>query len=194
MPPTVTHTTKENEELRKRYAELARLHEPAILRHALRLCGGNLDWASDLAQDALITGFKQSLENKLDYDGNARAWFLRVVTTRFINEFRRKKKWTSETPIDKIDEVAALSERVSKSSSVDSPFDEVLDGPLELALAQIPDDYRICVLLIDVEEMSYAEAAELLQVPVGTIRSRLARARLKLYTLLLPYAKSRRIV
>ncbi len=183
------------EEQRERYAQIARRYEPEILRHALRLCGGNLDWASDLTQDALISGYSQTLENKLDFGGNVRAWFMRVVTTRFINEFRRNKKWNSEIAIEKLDESPAHSSVVSSQAESEDPYvSGMFEEPLERALRQLPDDQRICVLLIDIEEMSYAEASQLLQVPVGTVRSRLARARLRLYTLLMPYAKSKGIL
>jgi RNA polymerase sigma-70 factor (ECF subfamily) len=180
---------------RDEYAELARRHEPQVLRHALRLCNGNLDWAKDLTQDALIAGYSLSRHGKLDYRGNVKAWFLRVVTTRFINEFRRNKKWTNDQDVEKLDQIPAYTEAVSTDLVCEDPFvSGMFDEPLERALRALPENQRLCVLLIDVEEMSYEEAAELLQAPVGTVRSRLARGRLRLYSLLMPYAKSKGIV
>jgi RNA polymerase sigma-70 factor (ECF subfamily) len=175
------------EEARQRYAVIARKYEPDVFRHALRLTTGNSDWASDLTQDALISGYTHCMANKLDFSGNIRAWLMRVVTTRFINEYRRGKKWNADVALEDLLEPSHLE---SDDPYVTGMFDE----PLERALRQLPEDQRMCVLLVDIEEMSYQEASQLLEVPVGTVRSRLARARLRLYTLLMPYAKSKGIL
>jgi RNA polymerase sigma-70 factor (ECF subfamily) len=67
-----------------------------------------------------------------------------------------------------------------------------LDEPLERALAALPHEQRACVLLVDVEGWEYAEAAAALDIPIGTVRSRLARARRQLHALLFDYAQARR--
>lgn len=189
MPEQIPQTSRRAAEsdLRSRYSLLARRYESDLFRHAFRLCGGNSDWAKDLTQDALIAGYSQALEGKLDFSANVKGWFLRVVTTRFINEYRRKKRWQSDIPVEHVDSTSDLK---PEDPFVAGTFDE----PLERALRQLPDEQRLSVLLIDVEQMSYAEAAEFLGIPVGTIRSRLARARMRLYELLMPYAKSRGII
>ncbi len=171
------------------YAALARSLESDLIRHALRLCKGDFDWAKDLVQDAIIAGYPLYVEGRLSEERNMRAWFMRVVTTRFINQFNRKRKWESDTPVEDVGAERSMADpRGSPEEILDrSTFDE----PLEAALGQLPDEQRLCVLLVDVEGLEYAEAASQLQIPVGTVRSRLARARLRLYTLLLPYAKSR---
>ena len=178
--------------LRTRYAALARSVEPDLLRHALRLCNGDLDWAKDLTQDALIAGYVVAREGKLEQGAGVRCWFVRVVTNRFINEYNRKKRWIADVDTDKLEDHPSGSE--PSPTAEEAICADTLDEPLAAAVMQLPEEQRLCVLLVDVGELTYAEAAELLRTPVGTVRSRLARGRLKLYSLLLPYARSRRIV
>jgi RNA polymerase sigma-70 factor (ECF subfamily) len=176
---------------REAYSALAKSLESDLLRHGLRLTNGDLDWAKDLAQDTIVAGYPIYLEGKLAAERNIRAWFLRVLTNRFINQYNRKRKWTSDSTVEDVD-----AQRIS-TDGPEVPGEALertlLDEPLENALAALPEEQRLCVLLVDIEEMEYAEAARLLEIPVGTVRSRLARARLRLYTLLLPYARSRRL-
>ena len=182
-------TTEDADKLRESYSVLAKSLESDLLRHGTRLTNGDLDWAKDLAQDTIVAGFPIYLEGKLAAERNIRAWFLRVLTNRFINQYNRKRKWISDASVEDIDAQRSSPEGPgSPGGAIDRT---VLDGPLENALAALPEEQRLCVLLVDIEEMEYAEAARLLEIPIGTVRSRLARARLRLYSLLLPYAKSR---
>jgi len=158
------------------------------MRHGLRLCGGDLDWAQDLVQDALIAGFAELKAGRLDLEGNVKSWLLRVVTNRFINQYNRAKKWTADAAPDELEVIP------TSNDGPDSLVEATFDDPIQCALTDLQEDQRACVLMVDVQDMSYDEAAQALQVPVGTVRSRLARGRLKLYTSLLPYAKSRRYV
>jgi RNA polymerase sigma-70 factor (ECF subfamily) len=167
------------------YSRIVRGLEPDVLRHALRL-SKDLDWAHDLVQDAFIAGYPLFLDGSLNESGNLKGWFTRVVTNRFINEFKRRNKWTSDTSVEDADVLKS-----GHRAEVDSEIERMLSEPLEAALAQLSVDHRLCVLLVDVSGMDYVQAAQTLEIPVGTVRSRLARARLKLYALLLPYAKSR---
>jgi RNA polymerase sigma-70 factor (ECF subfamily) len=182
-------TGSDREALTEAYSRLAKSVESELLRHALRLTNGDWDWARDLTQDSIVAGYPLYLEGKLAAERNIRAWFMRVLTNRFINQYNRKRKWTSDTSVDDLDAHGPFVERAESPGEAMERL--LLDEPLETALRSLPDDQRLCVLLVDVEEMEYAEAARLLQIPIGTVRSRLARARLRLYTLLLPYAKSR---
>src|SRR5579862_4489953 len=145
-------TRKPNQTKREDYARLAHGLESQLIRHALRLCKGNLDWAKDLVQDAIIAGYPLFLEERLSEERNIAAWFLRVITTRFINQYRRKRKWESDSPVE--EDVPADSE--SPEETLDRSG---LDAPLEEALYQLPEEQRLCVLLVDVEGLEYAEAA-----------------------------------
>ena len=161
--------------------------EPEILRHAFRLARDH-DWANDLVQDAFIAGYPLYLDGSLSESGHLRGWFTRVVTNRFINELKRRKKWISDTAVEDADMHSS-----GHRAEADTAVDRMLSEPLESALSELSTDHRLCILLVDVEDMDYAEAAKALDIPIGTVRSRLARARLRLYSLLLPYAKSKGI-
>jgi RNA polymerase sigma-70 factor (ECF subfamily) len=173
MPP--------NSKAQDAYSTLVKRLEPEILRHALRLAR-DMDWASDLVQDAVIAGYPLYLDGTISEAGNLRGWFMRVVTNRFINELKRKTRWTSSTPIEDV--------QTSRSAEADEAVDQLLSEPLEAALGELSLEHRLCILLVDVQGLDYLEASKILEIPIGTVRSRLARARLRLYTLLLPYARS----
>ncbi len=193
MPVTDRQERQVMDNLREEYGKLARSLEQALLSHAVRLCSGDTDWAKDVAQEALIKGYSAFRESRFGQDTNARAWLSRILVNVFINQYNRKKKWESGLDIEKLDP-GATTRTAPASSLEDLAFTGVLEEPLQVALDALPEEQRVCVLLIDIEQLEYSEAAKILSVPVGTVRSRLARARLKLYTLLLPYAKSRRLV
>lgn len=191
MPVMDREDRRVMDNLREEYGKLARSLESALLSHAIRLCAGDVDWAKDVAQEALIKGYSAYRESRFGQDTNARAWLSRILVNVFINQYNRKRKWESGLDIEKLDPAAAPG---IASSMEDLAFTGILEEPLQIALDALPEEQRICVLLIDIEQFEYSEAAKFLRVPVGTVRSRLARARLKLYSLLLPYAQSRRIV
>jgi RNA polymerase sigma-70 factor (ECF subfamily) len=178
---------------REEFAVIARNLEPSLLSHAIRLCAGDTDWAKDVTQDALIRGYSSYLDGGFGKDSNPKAWLIRILTNVFINQYNRKKKWESGLDIEKLDNETVVAV-TSTGSPEDSMLEQAFDEPLQRALSALPEEQRICVLLIDVEGYEYAETAKLIGVPVGTVRSRLARARIKLYSLLLPYAQDRRLV
>jgi len=182
--------TGRNEAVREQFARLAREHEAFLMQRATRLCNGDTDWAKDLVQDALISGYAAFREGQFVEGSFAKAWLARILTNRFINEYKRKKKWDSGVDFSLLEDKTS-GEADSPDSSL---LASMLDKPLLAALNKLPEAQRLCVLFVDVEQLEYAEAARILEVPVGTVRSRLARARLELYKLLLPYARSRRII
>jgi len=182
---------------REQFAALAKSLQGELLCHANRMCSGDFDWAKDIVQETLVNGYAAFLDGKFAIGTNARAWLLRILTNQFINQYKRKKKWESELDVSIAESeggTVPFGIPRDQTSPEQQLMDTVLEEPLELALDALPAQQRMCVLLVDVEQLEYSEAANLLGVPVGTVRSRLARARLQLYTLLLPYAKSRRLV
>ncbi|HWD41713.1 MAG TPA: RNA polymerase sigma factor [Fimbriimonas sp.] len=180
-------------ETKERYSRIAHALEADLLRYAMRLSGGDLDWAKDLVQDVLITGYTSFTRGELPDGPHARPWLLRVLTNRFINQYNRKRKWEAGLDVATLEsEASGLIPSVAAGQ--EELVDSTLDEPLEAALNALPEDQRACVVLVDVEQLEYAEAAAILQIPIGTVRSRLARARLRLYTLLKPYAQARGII
>jgi RNA polymerase sigma-70 factor (ECF subfamily) len=156
---------------RERFEKLAESVFPSVFGTALRLTR-NHEEAQDLAQEALVRAF-----DAFDrFDGrNFKAWVLRIETNLYINRYRKKQRTGTESSLDEenaVEPVAAAHEAPDRQI-----FDEMLGEEVEEALAQVPDVFRMAVILSDLEGLSYDEIAEALEVPVGTVRSRIARGR-----------------
>jgi RNA polymerase sigma-70 factor (ECF subfamily) len=177
-------------EKRIRFGDIARLHQSALLRIAQNFAKGNDALAQDLVQDTLVNGYKAYLDGAFQEGTNAKAWLARILTNLFLNDYRRRKRWDANTDLeDGADVPAPVAAEPDRQL-----LEEILDGPIEVALAKLPDHQRMCVVLVDIEGLDYAEAASALGCPVGTVRSRLARGRTALYNELVDYGRQRGIV
>ncbi len=177
-------------EKRQRFGEIARQHQSTLLRVARGYAKGNDALAQDLVQDALVNGYKSYLDGGFQDGTNAKAWLVRILTNLFLNDYRRRKKWDSNQDIEEGADVPANSSYEPDHALLE----QILDGPIEAALNRLPDHQRMCVTLVDIEGLDYAEAATILDCPVGTIRSRLARARTALYEDLVEYGRAKGVV
>lgn len=183
---------------REAFAQLLREQETALARVARRLCRGDEDRAQDLVQDALIRAYESFLAGRFREGLNVRAWLLRILTNLYINDYHRRQKWDANVDLETLTAGGETGPPETHAAASDVPGAALLAGTLdeglEAALALLSDPLRLCVLLVDLEGLDYAEAAAALQVPIGTIRSRLSRARLQLHALLYDYARERGIV
>ena len=187
--------TSSYETKRREFAALARTHETALVRASLRLCRGRHDRAQDLAQDTLVRAYQAYLDDRFQHGSNAWPWLLRILTNLFINDLNHRKRWEADVDLDTL----TLSGNAGPAQTHAAPADvpgmdllaRTLDEELEHALALLSDSLRVCVLLTDMEGLSYEETAQALGIPIGTVRSRLARARMKLHDLLQDFAKRR---
>ena len=155
---------------------------PSIFGTAMRLTRSR-DEAEDLAQEAIVRAY----EAYDRFDGtNFKAWMLRILTNLYINRYRQRLR----TPIvGSIDETDVPEPSAEESQIPDRMlFDEKLGGEVENALAAIPVEFRMAVILSDVEQLSYQEIADAVGVPIGTVRSRIARGRAMLRRNLEEYA------
>ena len=134
-----------------------------------RLAGNDAD-AADAAQEALIA----IVRGLPRFDGRARftTWAYRVATNACLDELRRRGR----RPAAVLDGTGL--EPVAPGPSLDQTLTDRLD--LDAALADLPEDFRVAVVLRDVMGLDYAEIAEVLDVPPGTVRSRIARGRARL--------------
>ena len=149
-------------------------HMDALFNFALRMTGDR-DEADDLVQETYLKAFR--FFDKFEKGTNCKAWLFRIMKNTFINSYRK----TSKEP-DKIDyeEVENFYENI-KSSSTDNAH-------LSNAIASLPEDFRTVIILCDIEGFTYDEIADFVDVPVGTVRSRLHRARKMLFAELYEYA------
>jgi RNA polymerase sigma-70 factor, ECF subfamily len=180
---------------RAAYAELITLHEAFLLRVAWRFCPGQHDYAQDLVQETLVHGYEAFLKGRFQEGTNARAWLLTILTNCFLTDHRRLRR-IANVDVETVIAAGAQGNEALQAPRTEQPesalLARVLDEPLEQALAALSDDLRLCVVLVDMEELSYVEAASVLSIPVGTVRSRLFRARRQLFTHLQEYAQEYR--
>lgn len=175
------------------FAQIARRYEPDLMRLAKRLCMGNHDRAEDLVQETLVRAYQAYIAGRFDDNANPRPWLLRILTNLFINEHNRRRKWDSPTDFDTLTSQGEAGPAATHASPDDIPgvrmLAQILDEELEMALMQLSEPLRLCIILVDIEEMDYAEAAASLGIPIGTVRSRLSRARMQLQDLLSDFAR-----
>ncbi len=155
---------------------------PSVFGTALRLTRSREE-AEDLAQEAIVRAY----EAWDRFDGsNFKAWILRIVTNLYINRYRQKQR----TPqLGSLEDENALEPTAQETEEPDRLlFDELVGAEVEEALGKVPEDFRLAVILSDIEGLSYQEIADVTGVPIGTVRSRLARGRAILRKQLTEYA------
>jgi RNA polymerase sigma-70 factor, ECF subfamily len=145
---------------------------------------GNAADAEDLVQDTYLRAFRSI--NQFKPGTNLRAWLFKIQTNSFINEYRKRVRRPRSTSLDDVEEYYLYSHLVesgvqpSSSITEDEILAQIDDADVFQALDGLPDNYRQVVLLADVEGFAYKEIAEILDIPVGTVMSRLHRARKRL--------------
>ncbi|HRJ25907.1 MAG TPA: sigma-70 family RNA polymerase sigma factor [Fimbriimonadaceae bacterium] len=156
---------------RDRFERQAEAIFPAIFGTALRLTRDRED-AEDLVQETMIRAY-EAFDR---FDGrNFKAWMLRILTNLYINRYRQRRR---EGPLSSLDEEGSIEPVSSASETPDRLLlDGLVSAEVEEALGKVPADFRLAVVLSDVEEMSYDEIAQMTEVPIGTVRSRIARGR-----------------
>ncbi len=151
----------------------------------------NVQDAEDLVQEAYLKAYKYY--EKFEEGTNFKAWLFKIMKNTFINNYRKRQQAPPQSDFSEIEDAfeSQVSEEVTRQ--IKSPEEEllenVLDEDVQRALDTLPDDYRMAVILADLESFSYKEIAEILEVPVGTVMSRLYRGRKMLEQAMLGYAR-----
>lgn len=157
-------------------------HLDALYRNALRLTG-NANDAEDLLQDTYLRAFR--FFHQYHPGTNAKAWLFRIMNTVFLNEYRKKSRQGETVSYDGLEDFY-LYNRLDELSGterpeIENPQKAVLEKidieVIQKAIDALPIEFRDTVALATVEEMSYQEIADTLEIPVGTVRSRLSRGR-----------------
>ncbi|MFW5866369.1 MAG: sigma-70 family RNA polymerase sigma factor [Armatimonadota bacterium] len=180
------------EKRRAEFERLVREHERDIFNAALRMTGDPAD-AEDVAQEALMKAY--GAFDRFELGTNFRAWVLRILTNTYINEFRRRRRTPDMTDWDNLPRETLG--KVSEDGDADPEsalLEDALDAEVEQALSEIPEVFREAVLLCDMHEMAYNEIAAALGIPIGTVRSRIARGRGLLQEKLREYAEARGLI
>jgi RNA polymerase sigma-70 factor, ECF subfamily len=143
--------------------ELLVRHHEAVFRYAYRLAGNQAD-AEDLTQQAFLVA-QQRLNQVRDMD-KVLAWLFSVLRNCYLKDLRRQRRLVSDGAVVDIEQVPEPP-----------PRDEIDEAEVQLALDELPDEFKIVVLMFYFEDCSYKEIAARLNIPLGTVMSRLARAK-----------------
>ena len=184
---TLMNSTQSKQSL---FEQEALPHMNALYSFAVRLCRDRDD-ASDLLQETFLKGYR--FFDKFESGTNCKAWLFRILKNTYINQYRKDKKEPDTIEYDTIEEFYDLI-RSESSESTDLQkriFDNLLDDEISIALDSLPESFRTAIILCDLEGMTYEEISEILECPIGTVRSRLHRARNILASKLIKYAKNR---
>src|SRR5919109_2559358 len=179
------HTNRTKQE----FEELALQHLDPLYSAALRLTKNERD-AEDLVQDTCMRAFR--FFDKFERGTNMKAWLFKILTNTFINKYRRRVK--ERTVVEGAARESGNERFVTREpteSSADPEqyfFDKLLSDDVIRSIDQLPIDFRLVVILADLQEFSYKEIAEILDCPVGTVMSRLYRGRKLLQKNLMAYA------
>jgi RNA polymerase sigma-70 factor (ECF subfamily) len=160
----------------------------ALYNFAFRLTL-NEDDANDLVQETYLKAYR--FIESYQSGTNAKAWLFRILKNSFINDFRKKSKEPDKTDYDEVEQIYN-SEDAHYSATVDlrsEVFSGVLGDELTSALNQLPVDFRLIILLSDIEGFTYEEMSKIIGIPIGTVRSRLHRARNMLKDSIKEYAR-----
>ena len=179
---------------RKRFEDEALPHLDALYSMAIRLAR-NPDDANDLLQETVLRAYR--FFHQFESGTNCRAWMLTILFNNFRNGYRKS---TREQPASSADEferkVETESLRLDPAGSNPEALlaGQGMEGEVETALASLPEEFRQAVLLVDVEELSYQEVSGVLNVAIGTIKSRVSRGRAMLRERLTGFAKEQGII
>lgn len=188
----------EDEPLKEDYSEKDKLHVfdnefmphiDSMYNFAYRLTYDEDD-AKDLVQDTFLKSYR--FINSFQKGTNAKAWLFRILKNSFINDFRKKSKEPSKVDYQEV-EGYYNSDKANKSITTDLRIDTVKDmmgDEISNALNSLAVDFRTVIILCDLEGFTYEEMAKILDIPIGTVRSRLHRARNLLKEKLHSYAQS----
>lgn len=177
------------------FDELVLEHTEMLYAVALRLTR-NATEAQDLTQSTILKALR--FHDKFKKGTYIKAWLMTIMRNTFINEYRRKVRRPTMVELTGAEPApsTALDPEVVYSPKGRDFEDmlELLDDPVKDAILQLPDEFRLAVIMADMEDKSYKEIAEVMKCPLGTVMSRLYRGRKLLRESLHDYAKERRLV
>ena len=165
-------------------------HMDALYNYALHLTGDREE-ADDLVQDTFLKAYR--FFDSFERGTNARAWLHRIMRNTYINEYRRIRRQPNIVEYDEqISAYQMMPAAANRKSEVHGrSVEDIFEDEIAMAIANLPEKFKSVVVMRDVEDLPYEEIAEALDLPVGTVRSRLHRARAILFDQLRGYASER---
>src|SRR3954463_11904147 len=165
------------------FADLAMPFMSGLYAAALRMTRNPTD-AEDLVQETYLRAYRGF--GGFQEGTNLKAWMYRILTNTFINSYRAKKRRRDETELEEVEDLylyrrlGGLEAATMGRSAEDELMDWFTEDEVKQAVEDLPEQFRLAVLLADVEGFSYKEIAEILDIPIGTVMSRLHRGRNRL--------------
>jgi len=179
-------------EKRQFFDKIAFEHIDSLYNTALRLTRETMS-AEDLVQDTYLRAWR--FFEKFEQGTNFRAWIYKILMNTFINQYRKKSREPQKVSYENVEfaveSTPSESEQGPWQGYDESVYENLYDDDVTNALGKLSDDFRIVVMLADVEGFSYKEIAEMIGHPIGTVMSRLSRARKILQLYLQQYAIER---
>jgi RNA polymerase sigma-70 factor (ECF subfamily) len=160
----------------------------ALYRTALRMTKNQTD-AEDLVQETMVKAYR--FWDKFEPGSNCRAWLFKIMTNIFINEYRSKSRTPVSVNMDDIDDnflYGQLASMPPGRTPEEEMFAKIFDDDVKKAIEELPDDFRLVVVLSFLEGFSYQEIADIIELQLGTVKSRLHRGRKLLQKKLHDYA------
>lgn len=163
---------------------------------ALRMTRNAAD-AEDLVQETYMKAYRAY--ERFEAGTNLKAWMYRILTNSYINRYRAKQRRPDESDIADVEDMYLYRRLGGEQSSIGTSAEEsflntVTDSAIKDAIEAIPENFRMAVLLADVEGFAYKEIAEILDIPIGTVMSRIHRGRKALEKQLHSYAEERNLL
>ena len=175
----------------------AMVHMDALYATALRMTRNAAD-AEDLVQETYLKAYRGY--ERFEAGTNLRAWLYRILTNTFINSYRSKQRRPQESDLADVEDLylyrrlGGLESSQRGLSAEDQLMNLLSEGEVKAAIEALPEKFRLPVLMADVEGFSYKEIAEMVDVPIGTVMSRLHRGRKALQKSLWEFAAERRLL
>jgi RNA polymerase sigma-70 factor, ECF subfamily len=181
---------QEIQERRRAFEKEAVPYLDAVYHFAYNLTGNGED-ARDLLQETFLKAFR--FFNSFQQGTNCKAWLFQITKNSFINRYRKQTREPNKVRYDEIEEYYETLRPIGTDANnlEEHLFNELLDDDVTAALQALPEAFRSVIILSDIESMTYEEIAEILDCPIGTVRSRLHRARKMVRDRLFDYAKTK---
>jgi RNA polymerase sigma-70 factor (ECF subfamily) len=171
-----------------RFSEEALVFADSLYGAALRMTRDRTD-AEDLLQETFLKAFRAY--GRFEEGTNLRAWLFRILTNTYISAYRSRQRSPQLTDVDDVEDLylyRRLTATGLSRSAEDAALERLTAPEVLAALDELPEQFRLAVLLSDVEQFSYKEIADITDVPIGTVMSRIHRGRKALQKALAPYA------